>query len=118
QLAKVQTAIKSERKKIQKVFGIKAVDLTKRTRELLCQIENKSQRETEVMLAKEFDMDLSIQEKQIFQKNDSVRIEMTISKQQMEILEQAKALLSHQNPEGSWAALFVKLAEKEIQRKE
>jgi 5-methylcytosine-specific restriction endonuclease McrA len=50
------------------------------------------------------------------QKDDSIRLEVTFTEEQMNVLKQAKDLLSHTLPEGSWAEVLTYLAEKHVQK--
>lgn len=63
--------------------------------ELIKKIENKSFKETELVLAQEFSLPEVHEEKVKVQKDESVRIEMTFSKEEMELITQAQALLGH-----------------------
>lgn len=62
---------------------------------LLKNLENKNQREAEKAVASFFDLPIQNEFKTKTQKDDSVRIELTISKVLFEKIQQAQALLSH-----------------------
>lgn len=83
---------------------------------VLEKIENKSTFETERVLATEFNRPVQAHESVKPQKDDSVRIELTLTKEQFAELEQAKSLLSHVCHEGSWSEVISQLA-KELNRK-
>ncbi len=83
---------------------------------VLEKIENKSTFETERVLATEFNRPVQAHESIKPQKDDSVRIELTLTKEQFAELEQAKALLSHVCHEGHWSEVIFQLA-KEFNRK-
>lgn len=86
------------------------------TLQILEQIENKSAYETKKVLALEFHQLIQTHEVVKPQRDDSVRLELTLTLEQMKVLEQAKDLLSHTLPEGSWAEVFTYLAEKHAQK--
>lgn len=83
---------------------------------VLEKIENKSAFETEKVLASEFNRPVQVHESVRPQKDDSVRMELTFTKEQFADLEQAKSLLSHVCHEGNWSEVISKLA-KEFNRK-
>lgn len=66
--------------------------------------------ETQKVLAKEFDLPIVQHENIKPQKDESVRLEITLSKDQFEQLESAKNLLSHICHEGNWADVICHLA--------
>ncbi|MBK7961227.1 MAG: HNH endonuclease [Bdellovibrionales bacterium] len=74
--------------------------------DLLARLENKTGPESELILAKEFNLSPQTQFKQKIQKDESVRIELTLSKKQMEILDRAKELLSHALPGATFAEVI------------
>lgn len=81
---------------------------------LLVKLENKSGRETELILAQEFNFPVESQLKQKLQRDRSVRLELTLSEEQMEVLDQAKALLSHALSGGNLVDVIVHLAGRYI----
>jgi hypothetical protein len=70
-----------------------------------------------MILAQEFDYSIKSHEISKLQKDESLRLELTFSKEEADILEQAKALMSHQNPENSWKDLIVLLAKRELKKR-
>jgi hypothetical protein len=70
-----------------------------------------------MILAQEFNYSIKSQEVSKLQKDESLRLELTFSKEEADILEQAKALMSHQNPDNNWKDLIVLLAKKEIKKR-
>jgi ribosomal protein L12E/L44/L45/RPP1/RPP2 len=84
---------------------------------LLEKLQNKSGSETELILAQEFDFPVEAQFKQKLQKDSSVRLELTLSKDQMEVLEQAKALLAHALSGGNLVDVIVHLAERYVKQR-
>ncbi|MBL7669575.1 MAG: HNH endonuclease [Bdellovibrionaceae bacterium] len=67
-----------------------------------------------LILAQEFKLPAQTQSRQKIQQDESVRIELTLSKGQMEIVERAKALLSHALPGATLAEVIVSLAERYV----
>lgn len=109
QLTQVQKCLKQESK-----AGL-TVDAEK-TRQILEQIENKSSFETKKVLAVEFNQPVQTQEVVKPQRDESVRLELTLSSDQMKMLEQVKSLLSHSLPDGSWSEVITYLADKHLQK--
>jgi hypothetical protein len=79
-------------------------------------VVGKSTFETKSILAKEFDLPALQPEFVNPQKDDSVRLEITLTAEQFKELEQAKNLLSHVCHGGSWSEVIAVLAEKNNQR--
>ncbi len=88
-----------------------------RTHEILESIKNCNSFETRQVLAQEFDIPIKINEIVRPQKDGSVRLEMTFTKEQYEELKQAKSYLSHIAHTGSWAEVISVLACKLNQSK-
>jgi hypothetical protein len=105
QLTQVQKCLKEENKKGHQIAVHKIT-------EILNTLENKSNFESEKILAVEFNQPVKVRENVKPQQDDSVRIEVTFSKEQFEILQQAQSLLSHLCPEGSWNTVLTTLAQK------
>ncbi|WP_210415701.1 HNH endonuclease [Bdellovibrio sp. ZAP7] len=93
-----------------------AVSLEK-TEEVLELIQKKSSMETQKILAIEFNQPIQMHETIKSQRDDSLRMEISFSPEQMADLEHAKDLLSHALPSPTWAELFAYLAKKQIQTK-
>ncbi len=93
-----------------------AVSLTEQ-RVLLQDLENKSLEQTDLILAKHFNLDVKTHETKQIQKDESVRIELTFSKAEMAILQKAQELLSNQTG-GSLKATILKLAKKSLKAKQ
>ncbi len=105
QLTQVQKCLKEEKKKGMTVTSQKIT-------EVLVAMERKNTSESEKILASEFGHVPKIQEITKPQRDDSVRMEITLTREQFECLKQAQALLSHQCPDGSWAEVLTQLAKK------
>ncbi len=109
QLTRVQKCIKQESN-----AGV-AIG-TEKTLQILEQIENKSSFETKQVLAVEFNQPIQTHEVLKPQSDDTVRLELTFTAEQMKMLEQVKSLLSHSLPNNSWADVITHLAERHIQK--
>lgn len=80
-------------------------------------IEAKNSYQTQTTLAAEFQLPIQIQEKVKPQRDDSVRLEVTLSQEQFAELKHAKDLLSHLCPDGSWGAVIAHLAKAHNKKK-
>lgn len=90
QLGQVQKAFRQVRK-----ISPSPVTLEEK-KKLISKIEDKSFKETELVLAHFFSLPEVYEEKMKIQKDESVRIEMTLSKTELEIIKQAQLLLGHE----------------------
>ncbi|QDK46154.1 hypothetical protein DOM22_13775 [Bdellovibrio sp. ZAP7] len=88
-----------------------------RTEALLEQIQNKSSVETYKILAVEFNQPVQEHETLKPQRDDSTRMQITLTEDQMKELQHAKDLLSHVLPNPSWADLISYLAKAEIKKR-
>ena len=111
QVSKVQKIIRE----IKKQSG-KKVDVQKQ-KEVFEKLESKNSRETDFILSQEFNIKIEAVDKKKIQQNESVRVEMTFSKEEMEILEHAKALLSNQTG-GALKESILAMARKTIKDSE
>lgn len=109
QLTQVQKCLKQESK-----MG-NVVD-TKKTLQVIEQIENKSSFETKKVLAVEFNLPVQTHEVVKPQRDESVRLELTLSAEQMKMLEQVKSLLSHSLSDGNWSEVITYLADKHLKK--
>jgi hypothetical protein len=110
QLSQVQKCIKEEKSKGLSIAPQKIA-------ETLAALENKNTFESEQILAKEFELQIKTHDSIKPQRDESIRIEMTLSKEQFEDLRKAKDFLSHQCPNGNWSEVVTALAQKFIQSK-
>ena len=110
QAVQLQKCLEAEAKKGDSVSEI-------RTHEILDLLENCNGFETKQVLAQEFNMPLKVQEIVRPQKDGSVRLEITFTKEQFEELKKAKNLLSHVAHSGSWAEVISVMTRKFIQSK-
>ncbi|MFM6929350.1 MAG: hypothetical protein ACKOX6_12860 [Bdellovibrio sp.] len=105
QLTQVQKCLKESAKNGES-FSIE------QTLEVLAKLENKNSFETQKALAVEMNLPIEIHQKVKPQQDESVRLEITLTKEQFAELEQAKNLLSHICPNGSWSEVIGILAKK------
>ncbi len=110
QISVVQKAIRQIRK------TAKSVSATEK-QELISNLADKNHQETQHLVAQYFDLHVQSEIKQTTQADESVRIEMTLSKEQFALLERAKALLSHSVPSGDLVQFISHVCEKIIAQK-
>ena len=84
--------------------------------QILEQLEGKSGYETKKVLAVEFNQPVQVYEVVKPQRDDSVRLEITMTDEQMKILAEAKDLLSHVLPHANWAVIIAHLASKHVEK--
>lgn len=80
-------------------------------------IKNKSIYETQVLVAKALNVEIKTASKITPQADESVRLELSLTKDQWEKLNSMRELLSHSVPNGSWSALLEYLSDRVIQQK-
>ncbi len=105
QISKLQCV----QRQFKKESGV-VVSLTEQ-RNLLQNLENKSLEQTDLILAQHFNLAVTTHETKRIQKDESVRIELTFSKEEMELLQEVQALMSNQTG-GSLKATVLELAKK------
>ncbi|MFM6930519.1 MAG: HNH endonuclease [Bdellovibrio sp.] len=110
QLTQVQKCLK-ESAKNGETFSIE------QTLSVLTKLENKSSFETQKTLSLEMNLPVELHERVKPQQDESVRLEITLTKEQFAELEQAKSLLSHICPDGSLSNVIATLAKKFNQSK-
>lgn len=113
-LAQVNLIQKAARQSYQETQSKVSVSTKK---ELLFELSGKSFSESQILVHKHLDLKIKEQSKEIRQKDESVRLELTLSKQQWEKLNQMRDLLSHSLPNGSWDQLLEYLSDKVIAQK-
>ncbi len=103
---------------VQKTIRQKKVQVSRAEKQQLIQaLEGKTFPDSQVLVAQALNIEIQEAPKVNFQKDESVRLEITFSKQQWEKLQQMRELLSHSLPNGSWAEVFEQLADKVIRQK-
>lgn len=85
---------------------------------LLMKVKNLNTVETQKVIAQTLDLEIKSFEKKTIQKDESVRAEITLTKDQMESLERVKQLISHTHPNPSISDLVDYLAKEFIKRKD
>ncbi len=85
--------------------------------ELLTSLSGKNQRDTEKQVAQYFDMPILQKSIEKTQADDSVRLEITLSKSQYEKLKQAQALISHAVPSNQIVDFIEYVSDKVIKQK-
>lgn len=74
--------------------------------------------ETQKILANSLDLNIKEHDKKTFQKDDSVRVEVTFSKEQFADLNRVKELISHQHPSLNMAELIEFLTKNYLTKKD
>ncbi len=87
-----------------------------KAQQVLEKIENKSTYETKKVLAVEFNLPTEVCEVVRPQRDETVRIEFTVTEDQLQVLNKARDLLSHILPEGSLAEALIHLAERHVEK--
>jgi hypothetical protein len=98
---------------VQKAIRQKKAIVNKR--EILESLENKSFFESQSIVSKALDLEIKAETKITSQKDESVRLEITLSKEQWEKLQHMKSLLP--NGSGEWSEVLEYLADKVIAQK-
>lgn len=80
---------------------------------VLKKLENKNAVQTDLILAQEFNVRIEVADKKKIQQDESVRIELTFTKDEMHLIETARALLSNKTG-GTLKATFIAMAEKMV----
>ena len=111
QLTQVQRCLRQELKTGELISPAK-------TAGVLQLLENKNNYESQRILAVEFNQPIQFHEIVKPQRDSTVRMEISFSDEQMNILRKAKDYLSHILPEANWAEFFVHLAEKQVRKNE
>ncbi len=86
-------------------------------RELVSQIENATQKQTEQIIATTFNLPVISVQNETFHRDQSVTLTVTLTAEQMRILEQAQNMISHSLVGNSWAETVTYLAKKEVTRR-
>ena len=105
QLTQVQKCLKQSAKQGETIS-------VQQTREVLEKLHNKSSFETQKTLALEMNLPVEIHEKVKPQQDESIRLEVNLTKEQFEELQTAKSLLSHICPDSGWSEVIGTLAKQ------
>jgi hypothetical protein len=87
-------------------------------KELLLQIKNKSFDASQKIVSEILDLELKTYDQKKVQKDESVRLEFTLSKEQMEMFNRVKSLMSHTNPNASLSEVIERMAKEYLKRKD
>lgn len=110
QLTQVQKCLKESAKNGENIS-------IEQTLSVLTKLQNKNSFETQKTLALEMNLPVELHERVRPQQDESVRLEITLTKEQFAELEQAKSLLSHICPDGNLSEVIATLAKKFNQSK-
>lgn len=86
--------------------------------QVLSELKNKSIAQSEVLISQAFNLQIKESPSIKHQQNESVRFEVTLSKQQWEKIVYMRELLSNSLPHGSWDQVLEYVAEKVILQKD
>ncbi len=90
---------------------------TESKRDLVLQLESKTQKQTEQLLAATLDLPKTPPQKQTYHRDQSVTLTVTFTPEQIKILEQVQNMVSHSVANRDWAETFTYLAKKEVARR-
>jgi 5-methylcytosine-specific restriction endonuclease McrA len=85
---------------------------------LIESVKGLSLENSQKILSQTLDLEVKAYEKQKLQADESIRLEMTLTKLQNEMLKKVKSLMSHVNPNASTAEVFEYLANDYLKRKD
>lgn len=105
QVAKIQQVCRQAKKET----GVQ-IDVAQQ-KNILKKLENKNSRETELILAQELNLEIKTSVRTKIQQDESVRVELTFTKDEMELIEAARTILSNQAG-GGIKESFVLMAQK------
>ena len=87
-------------------------------KDLVAELIDKSVIESQVVVKQRLDIELKQAPKIQHQKDESVRLEITLSKSQWQKLEKMRQLLSNSVPDGTWDKVLEYVSDKVIQQKD
>ncbi len=87
-------------------------------KELLESIKNQNFENSQKIISQTLDLEIKSFDRKTVQKDDSVRFEVTFTKEQMESFIKVKSLISHINPSASVAEVFDYLSKDYLKRKD
>lgn len=82
-------------------------------KEVLEKLQNQGAKQTDLILAREFQIEIAVEEKKQIQSDESVRVEVTFSKEEMQVIGKAQAILSHKTG-GNIKATLLEMANQII----
>ena len=110
QISKVQQAIRLVKKETGQTVELSV------QKNILTKLQNKSSTQTDLVLAREFQLPIKTEEKTKIQRDESVRVEITFTKEEMALIEEARALLSNKTG-GVLKETILELARKALKRR-
>jgi hypothetical protein len=113
QVALVAQSIRQKQKEMPNV-QIKTQD----KKGLLESIKNQNFEQSQKIISQTLDLEIKAFDRKTMQKDESVRIEVTFTKDQMDVFNKVKSLISHINPSASVAEVFDYLAKDYLKRKD
>ena len=113
QVALVAQSIRQKQREMPNV-QIKAQD----KKELLESIKNQNLESSQKIISQTLDLAIKAYDRKTVQKDESVRLEVTFTKEQMEEFIKVKSLISHINPSATVAEVFEYLAKDYLRRKD
>ena len=87
-------------------------------RDLLASIKDQTYENSQKIISKSLDLEIKAHDRKTVQKDESVRLEVTLTKEQMQAFNKVKSLMSHVNPSASVAEVFEYLANDYLKRKD
>ncbi|MEK2645350.1 HNH endonuclease [Bdellovibrio sp. BCCA] len=111
QVSLLQKAIRQTQKEIHMAIPVET------KKEILNELVGKSHQESEVLVAKALSIEIKQAVKIQHQADESVRFEVSLSKEQWQKMEEMRSMLSHSLPNGSWDEVLEFIADKVIQQK-
>lgn len=111
QISRVQRAVRATEK-----IQSRRIDTTEKL-SILQKIEFSTQEHTESILSQELVLPIPQTEKKQNHRDESVTLTITFSKDQMNLLEQARDAISHCVPSRRWAEALAHLAKRELARR-
>lgn len=111
QLSKVQQAARTLKKQENRQIN------SAEKKNILSKIEFKNQDQTELLIAQEFNLPLVVHDKKTINRDESVTMTITFTKEEMDFLKTARDVVSHSVPDGKWPEVITYLAKKEIKRR-
>lgn len=86
--------------------------------DLIEKLENLNLKQSQILISQQFNLPLIEMEKQRHQMDSSVRLELTLSEEQMKKLERCKELLSHCDPTANFADVIERISDEFLKKKE
>lgn len=98
--------------------GLRNVEKPVEPVDIVEKIKGQDLQKTQVILARELDQPIQTFEKKRLQKDESLRLEITLSKEEQKIFEHLRDLISHVHPGLGWKDLFLLAAKDSIAKRD